>query len=90
MICDPEVADENVYCAEPPERLNEEDAVVPSTTMVIVPVGVAVTLEELEETVIVTTSLAPEAGVDVAADKVVVEAASDALEEDAGQAVSRL
>ncbi len=88
MTCDPEVEDENVYCAEPPERFNEEDVVVPSTTMVIVPVGVVVTLEELEATVIVTTSLAPEAGVAVAADKVVTEGASDALEEDLGQAVN--
>ena len=89
MTWEPDVVDENVYWAEPPERAREDEAVVPSTVMLRVPVGVAVTVVELDVIWMVMTSFAPEAGVDVAADSVVVVDAR--LEEvEPGHAASRL
>ena len=50
MTWEPDVVDENVYWAEPPERAREEETVVPSTVMLRVPVGVAVTVVEFDAT----------------------------------------
>lgn len=74
--------------AEPPDRAKEEVSVVPSTTMVKVPVGVAVLDLEADATLMVMTSLAPDPGVVVAADGVVVVATSE--EPDVGHASSKL
>jgi hypothetical protein len=74
MVCEPAVVDENVYVAEPPESARAEFTVAPSTAMDKLPVGVAVVELEADATLIVMTSLAPEAGVVVAADSAVVVA----------------
>jgi hypothetical protein len=66
--------EENVYVAEPPESAKEEVAVVPSIVIVRVPVGMVVLELEADVTLMVMTSLAPEAGVVVAADSAVVVA----------------
>ena len=58
-------------------RAREEVSVVPSTSIVKVPVGVVVLVLEPEATVMVIVSSAPLAGVLVAADNVVVEASND-------------
>ena len=52
--------------------------VVPSTAMVIVPVGVVVLEADAEATVMLMASLAPGAGVPVAAERVVFEATGGA------------
>jgi hypothetical protein len=57
--------------------------------MVSVPVGVVVSVLEVEATVIVIASLAPDAGVLLAADRVVLEAVNEEVVV-AGQAVSNL
>jgi hypothetical protein len=57
--------------------------------MVSVPVGVVVSVLEIEATVIVIASLAPDAGVLLAADRVVLEAVNEEAVV-AGQAVSNL
>jgi hypothetical protein len=57
--------------------------------MVSVPVGVVVSVLEVEATVIVIASLAPDAGVLLAADRVVLEAVNEEAVV-AGQAVSNL
>ena len=57
--------------------------------MVSVPVGVVVSVLEVEATVIVIASLAPDAGLLLAADRVVVEAVNEEAVV-AGQAVSNL
>jgi hypothetical protein len=83
------VVEEKVYVAEPLESEIVGDCVAPSTLIVIDPVGEVVTDVEAEDTLIVMVSLAPEAGVLVAADSVVVEGVKD--DEDAtGQAASKL
>ena len=64
------------------------DAGVPSTETATVPVGVVVLDVEPEATVIVIVSLTPDAGVDVAAARVVFEATSDVVEP--GHADNRL
>lgn len=83
------VVEEKVYVAEPLESEIVGDCVAPSTLIVIDPVGEVVTDVEAEDTVIVMVSVAPEAGVLVAADSVVVEGVKDD-EDAAGQAVSKL
>jgi hypothetical protein len=57
--------------------------------MVSVPVGVVVSVLEVEATVIVIASLAPDAGVLLAVDRVVLEAVNEEAVV-AGQAVSNL
>ena len=57
--------------------------------MVSVPVGVVVSVLEVEATVIVIASLAPDAGPLLAADRVVLEAVNEEAVV-AGQAVSNL
>ncbi len=76
--------------AEPFDSASDEFTVVPSTTMVSVPVGVVVTEEEAAATLIVMTSLAPEDGDVVAAESVVVEPANVDTVVFTGQAESRL
>ena len=73
IVCEPVVAEENVYVAAPFESICV-GAAVPSTLIVNVPVGAAVTDADPDATVIVITSFAPAAGVVVAADSVVLEA----------------
>ena len=63
-----------MYVAEPPESAGGGVTVAPSTVIVRLPVGVAVLELEADATLIVTTSLAPEAGVVVAAESTVVVA----------------
>ena len=63
---------------------------MPSTVMVKVPVGVVVTELDSGATVMVMTSLAPEDGVVVAAESVVVVASREEVEVVVGHAVSRL
>jgi hypothetical protein len=81
------VVDEKVYVADPFASARDDVAVVPSTMMVKVPVGVAVLEADAEATVIVMTSFAPGAGVAFAATSVVLEAANF---EDPGHAESKL
>jgi hypothetical protein len=64
--------------AVPPTSASDEVCVVPSTAIVNVPVGVAVLEADPEATVIVIASLAPDAGVVVAAETVVFEATGTA------------
>ena len=71
------------------ERASDDVCVVPSTVMVKVPPGVVESEVESDATVMVMVSLAPEAGVLVAAVSVVVEAVN-AETVVAGQAVSSL
>ncbi len=78
-----------MYVAAPPDNAREDVSVVPSTATVKVPVGVAVIELDSEATVMVTRSLAPEAGVPLAADSDVVVAAREEAEL-AGHAVKRL
>ena len=59
--------------ADPPDNASEELAVLPSTETDTVPVGMAETELEAAPTLMVTTSLAPDEGVVVAAESVVVE-----------------
>ena len=56
--------------------------------MVKVPVGVVVTELDADATVMVMVSFSPEAGVVVAAERVVVEEAAE--DPEVGQAISRL
>ena len=89
ITCAPEVVEENVYVAEPLDSSRAEVSVVPSTTIVSVPVGVAVIELDPGATVMVMTSLAPEVGALLAAESVVVEASRE-LDEVVGQTLSRL
>lgn len=89
MMCAPVVDEEKEYVAEPLERASDVVMVVPSTTTVSVPVGVVVMVLDCGATVIVIVSLAPTAGVVVAAVSAVVVACSEA-EDPEGQEVSRL
>jgi hypothetical protein len=89
MTCDPDVVEEKVYVAEPPESARDDVLVVPSTVTVRVPVGVVVMELDSGATVIVITSLAPEEGVLLAAVREVVVASRDEAELE-GHAVSRL
>ena len=73
-VCEPAVADEKLYVAEPVVRAREEATVVPSTAMATVPVGTVVLELEAEATLTVMASFAPEEGVVVAAESAVVEA----------------
>ena len=84
MACEPMMVEEKVYVAEPLTRAREEFRPAPSTAMVKVPVGVAVFELEAEATLMVMASFAPDAGVVVAADSVVVEATG--VEPDVGHA----
>ena len=89
MVGEPRVAEEKLYVAEPFERAREEVSVVPSTTMVKVPVGVVVVELDAEVTVIEMVSPAPGAGVMVAAERVVFEGTVPE-EVEAGHAASKL
>lgn len=71
----------------PFESASDVACVTPSTTIVSVPVGIAVLELDADATVIVMTSFAPGAGVVVAVISVVLEAANV---EDPGQAESKL
>ena len=88
ITCDPAVVDENAYVAEPSDSGREGFAVAPSTAMLKVPVGMAVSELAAGDTVIVTISSAPDAGDAVAADSVVVDPAN-IEDEVVGQAESR-
>jgi hypothetical protein len=76
MVWEPAVGDENPYVAEPPARAREEVTVVPSTAMDRVPVGVVVLELEADATLMLIASVAPEAGVVVAAESAVVVASA--------------
>jgi hypothetical protein len=89
MTCDPDVVEEKVYVAKPLDSARDDVSVVPSTMTVRVPVGVVVTELNSGATVMVITSLAPEEGVLLAAEREVVVASRDEAELD-GHAVSRL
>lgn len=89
MTCDPDVVEEKVYVAVPPESARDDVSVVPSTVTVRVPDGVVVMELDSGATVMVITSPAPEEGVLLAAESVVVVASRDKVELD-GHAVSRL
>jgi hypothetical protein len=82
------MADEKVYVADPLASARDDVSVAPSTTMVKVPVGTTVLELEPEATVIVIRSLAPGAGVIVAAESVVFD--TTGAVEDPGHADSRL
>ena len=88
MVCEPAVTEEKVYVAEPLVRGRAEVSVAPSTVTVKVPEGLAVLELEADATAIVTMSLAPEAGVKVAAESVVVVATDEELV--AGHAINKL
>ena len=75
--------------AEPSVRAREEVSVVPSTSIVKVPVGVVVLEAEPGTTVMVIVSSAPLVGVVVAADKVVTDGSNDEAGI-VGQVLSRL
>ena len=89
ITCVPDVVEEKVYAADPPDRARDDVSVVPSTTMVRVPVGVPVMELDAGATMMVMTSFAPEDGELLAAESVVVVASSEAVEPE-GHAVSRL
>ena len=89
MVCAPVVVEVNVNAAAPLTSASVDVCVVPSTATVNVPVGVAVLALDPDATIIVITSLAPAAGVTVAADKVVVLATDDVVL-DPGHALNKL
>jgi hypothetical protein len=89
ITCDPAVVEEKEYVAEPVERASDDVCVVPSTVTLTVPVGVVASEVESEATVMVMVSLAPEAGVLVEAESVVVEAVNEEAVVE-GHAVSSL
>ena len=72
------------------DNASDELTVVPSTETETAPVGTVETALEFEDTVMLTTSLAPEAGVVVAAVRTVVEAVVEDVLEGVGQTDSRL
>ena len=78
-----------MYVADPFESAREEFSVVPSTTMLNVPVGVVVSELEPGATVMVMVSFAPDEGPVVAAERVVRDASKEE-EGVVGQAVSKL
>lgn len=88
IVWDPITIEEKLKVAEPFTSASDEVCVVPSTTIVKVPVGVVVVELDPDATVMVIVSLAPDAGVDVAAARVVFEPTSDVV--DPGQADNRL
>jgi hypothetical protein len=66
--------EEKLYAAEPFASVSDEVCVAPSTAIVNVPVGVVVLEADPEATVTVIASLAPDAGVVVAAESIVFDA----------------
>jgi hypothetical protein len=88
MACAPIVVEVNVNAAAPFTSASVDVCVAPSTATVSVPVGITVLALEADATIIVITSLVPAAGVNVAADKLVVLVADVAVEP--GHAFSRL
>jgi hypothetical protein len=74
ITCEPLAEETKLKVADALESASEEFAFAPSTTIFRVPVGVAVTDPEPEETVIVILSSAPMAGDVLAADSVVLDA----------------
>ena len=89
MVCAPVVVEVNVNAAAPLTSASVDVCVVPSTATLSVPVGVAALALEPDATIMVITSLAPAAGVNVAADKVVVLATDDVVL-DPGHALNKL
>jgi hypothetical protein len=89
MVCAPIVVEVNVNAAAPLTSASVDVCVAPSTATVSVPVGVTVLALEADATIIVITSLAPEAGVNVAADKLVVLVTDDVVF-DPGHALNKL
>src|SRR5437588_13064798 len=73
MVWAPATVEEKVYVADPFVSVRDGVCVVPSTAMVSVPVGVVVLEVDAEATVMLMASLAPTAGVLVAAESVVFE-----------------
>jgi hypothetical protein len=74
MVCEPTTAEENVYVADPFTKVSVGACAVPSTVIVTAPVGVNVVEFDPDATVMVMVSVAPAAGVVVAAESVVFEA----------------
>jgi hypothetical protein len=74
MVCEPTTAEENVYVADPFTKVSAGLCAVPSTVIVTVPVGVNVVEFDPDATVMVMVSVAPAAGVVIAAESVVLEA----------------
>lgn len=89
MVCAPIVVAVNVNVAAPFTSASVDVCVAPSTATVSVPVGVTVLALEPDATIIVITSLAPAAGVNVAADKLVALVTDD-VSVALGHALSRL
>ena len=89
MTCAPDEVEEKVYVAEPLDSARDDVSVLPSTVTVRVPVGVAVTELDSGATVMVMTSLAPEEGVPLAAEREVAVASRVEVDLD-GHALSRL
>ena len=73
MVWGPATVEEKVYVADPFVSVRDGVCVVPSTAIVSVPVGVVVLEVDAEATVMLMASLAPTAGVLVAAESVVFE-----------------
>src|SRR2546430_16928441 len=73
MVWAPATVEEKVYVADPFVSVRDGVCVAPSTAMVSVPVGVVVLEVDAEATVMLMASLAPTAGVLVAAERVVFE-----------------
>src|SRR2546430_17385163 len=73
MVWAPATVEEKVYVADPFVSVRDGVCVAPSTAMVSVPVGVVVLEVDAEATVMLMASLAPTAGVLVAAESVVFE-----------------
>jgi hypothetical protein len=88
-VCAPLVVELKVKLARPSDKARAEVWVTPSTDTVRVPVGTAALEFEADATEMVTRSLAPEAGVVVAAVSEVVLATGDE-DEAPGQAKSKL
>ena len=79
IVCEPEFVEENVYIAVPFKSTSEELTVVSSTVSDRVPVGIVFTELDSEPTVMLMTSLAPDAGMVVAAEIVITEDVGDVV-----------
>ena len=90
IVCEPEFVEENVYSAAPFKSAREELTVVSSTVSDRVPVGVVFTELDPEPTVMLMTSLAPDAGMVVAAEIVITEEVSDVVVGHAFNKLSKL
>jgi len=79
MVCEPTAAEENVYVADPFTRVSAGLCTAPSTVIVTVPVGANVVELDPDATVMLMVSVAPAAGVVVAAESDVFEATAVTL-----------